>query len=60
MPYKDKDKDREWHRVKMWVKRHDVTPIVTPDVTPKTVKIDGKTYEVPELDADGNVMPGCD
>ena len=35
MPYKDKAKDRDWHKSKMWNRRHGVTPNVTPSVTSK-------------------------
>jgi len=51
MPYKDKDRDREWHRAVM-KKRRLVEKLaskgrfVTPGVTPKKV----------ELDADGNII----
>lgn len=50
MPYKNKEQDRTWHKLKMRrartiLKLH--SRFVTPDVTPKRV----------EVDADGNVIP---
>jgi len=71
MPYKDKERDRAWHRDKMR-ERRTVTPVVTPTVQPKlynptehrvgdTVLIQqGKrqvTVTIPELDADGQPIP---
>lgn len=68
MPYKDREKDRKWHRdymkkccsgLKMGVtieKRGVVTPEVidvTPFISPKLM-----TNSVLEYDADGDLIPG--
>ena len=56
MPYKDRSKDKQWHRDKMRKRRAILrlnSRFVTPDVTPD-VKLP------PKIDADGNVIPDYD
>ena len=56
MPYKDRSKDKQWHRDKMRERRTILklnSRFVTPDVTPDDVSI-------PKIDADGNVIPDYD
>ena len=50
MPYKNRDKDRQWHKLKMRERRQTVKlrgRFVTPSVTP-TVDADG--YPVPNFE----------
>ena len=50
MPYKDKERDRRWHKAKMRERRAILrldSRVVTPSVTPK-------------IDADGNPIPDYD
>ena len=41
-------------------KRQDRAGLTTSNVKPKTKRINGKDYIVPDLDADGNPIPRCD